>query len=218
MNRKALISTFIMAGAALAVNAGAQSLKFIGTDYSGTLSGNVTYTNGSGTHTEDVEIGKLLFTDGKVDIATVCADLSSPLNGSYNTYSKSTTNPAGSSALDLAGRIVAADFNSSTNANSGAALQIAVWDALYYDGSSFNASTKAFEVSGISSSVMAQAAADYNAAVGTKTGAATYYSIAANCGGQSQLTAPPSTPEPCSMAALGVGFVGLIARRRRSKA
>ncbi|MHB8637535.1 MAG: PEP-CTERM sorting domain-containing protein [Fimbriimonadaceae bacterium] len=217
MTRSALTISTLIVGTALSAFASADNLKFLGLDYSGTLSGNVTYFN-SATHSdqsENVYIGKLLFQDGASKIATVCADLSSPLNSASNPYTASFTNPLLNTNLSKAGDIVAADFNHATNAQSGAALQLAVWSALYNGGSTFNANGPDFKVSGISNSVLQQAATyykDFNV-----KGSAEYFNSPSGCGGQSQLTVNP-TPEPASMAALGIGIAGLIARRRKARA
>jgi hypothetical protein len=116
--------------------------------------------------------------------------------------------------LSAAGNIVAADFNKATDAQSGAALQLAVWSALYNGGDSFNANGVGFSVTGIDSAVLAQAAtyySDFNL-----SGSAQYFSITPGIGGQSQLTVVPA-PEPASMAALGIGIAGLLARRRKAR-
>lgn len=215
MNRSAITISALLAASALSAIASADNLQYIGLDYTGTITGDVTFKDNGKSVTEDAYIGKLLFKDGSTDVSTVCADITSELNGSVHTYSVSSTNPANKNGLSYAGDIVAADFSKATNASEGAALQLAVWSAEYNGGSTFNANGSGFKVTGVSQAILAQAATyyqDYD-----KAGSAKYFEIAANCGGQSQLTANPA-PEPASMAALVLGAGGLIARRRKARA
>ena len=197
MTRSALTISALIAGTAFSAFASADDLKFNGLDYSGTLTGTVTFSNGSEHEhqTEDVYIGKLLFTDDHSTFATVCADLSSPLDHEFHPYTDTDTNPLLDTNLSKAGNIVQADFNKATNAQSAAALQLAVWSALYNGGTTFNANGADFKVTGVNHSVLDQAAIyfkDFNV-----KGSAEYYSSPAGCGGQSQLTANPA-PEPAS--------------------
>lgn len=216
MTRSALTIAAIGAGTALSAIACANDvdLKFVGLDYAGTLSGDVTFYD-SATHSdvsEDVYIGKLLFTDGSSEIATVCGDLSSALDYSYHTYSESQTDPLSISNFTMAADIVAADFNKANNAQEGAALQLAVWSALYNGGNTFSANGPDFKVTGISNSVLQQAATYYEDS--NTQGSALYFHIPSGFGGQSQF-AP--TPEPTSVGALGIGLTGLLARRRKAR-
>jgi len=217
MTRSALTISALIACTALSAFASADDLTFLGLDYSGTLSGNVTFFNPvtNANQTEDVYIGKLLFQDGSNQVATVCADLGSLLDGNSHPYSVSNTDPTLETNLSWAGNIVAADFNNATDVQSGAALQLAVWSALYNGGDTFNANGAGFSVSGMSDSVLSQAAVYYSDL--DVQGVATYYNTPSGFGGQSQLTVSPAT-EPVSMAALGIGIAGLIARRRKARA
>ena len=219
MTRSALTISALIAGTALSAisSADTANLTFAGLAYSGTLSGNVTFLDSvtNTNTTENVYIGKLLFQDGSSEFETVCADIGSIVDGSSHTYSVSYTNPLDGTNLSKAGDIVAADFNQANDAQSGAALQLAVWSALYNGGSTFNANGSGFQVTGVSNSVLQQAAAYYSDL--NLNGSATYFSIAPGFGGQSQLTITPA-PEPASIAALGIGIAGLIARRRKARA
>lgn len=218
MTRSAItISTLVAATALSAIASANTNLTFKGLDYSGTPTGNVTFYD-SALHkdvTENVYIGKLLFKSGSSTIASVCADITSALDSNSHSYSVSMTNPLAGTNLSYAGDIVAADFNKANNATSGAALQLAVWSALYNGGNTFNANGSGFKVTGVSNTIL-QEAATYYKDINVK-GSAEYFYTPGGCGGQSQLTVAPA-PEPASMAALVVGIGGLIARRRKAQA
>jgi len=217
MNRTTLTMAALIAGSSLSAIASADNLKFLGDAYGGTLSGTVTFFD-AGTHghkTAKVDIGKLLFQDGSQKLTTVCADLGSVLDGNGHSYALSFTDPFAGTNLSLAGDIVEADFNKATNAESGAALQLAVWSALYNGGSSFDANGSGFKVTGVSNPVL-QLATTYYQDFNVK-GKALYFETSGGCGGQSQL-GPSPAPEPASMAALCIGAVGLLARRKRLRA
>lgn len=210
-----LISAVALAGVFSAASS-AETLTFKGLEYSGTLTGSVTYMDSSNhTHsTGDIYIGKLKFSNGSSTFATLCADLGSVVDNAPHDYDVSFTSPS-DSGIGLAGKIAALNFNSALDPTTAGALQLAVWDALYEGGAQFDANSAKFKVKGVDNSVLTLAATYYADGYNQMQGSAEYFSIAQGCGGQSQLTVP--APEPASMAALGFGLIGLIARRRRAR-
>lgn len=213
MNLSSSFRTLGIAALVVAVSfSQADNLKFVGTDL-GSHTDTVKISLNGGQKTS-VQAGVLKFKDSTTgdNLLTVCADLGSTLNGSYHGYSVSTTNPAGTTGIDMAGKIVSAFIGSAVTANEQAGLQIAVWAAIYNGGSSLNlnGSFKAYNYNSSTKSY----AETYYGAVNNKTGAATYYKTNA-CGGQSQLAAPQAVPEPASIGAFAVGLLGLVSRRRK---
>lgn len=212
MNPSISFKTAGIAALVLAVSfSQADSLKYLGTD----LGSHVDQVKVSlyGGHSSTVDAGVLKFKDSTTHttLFTVCADLGSILNGSSHSYSISSTNPLGTTGIDLAGKIVASFLSSAVTANEQAGLQLAVWAAIYNGGTSLNLNGT-FKASNYNSAT-ASYAQTYYAAVNNNFGSATYYRTSAN-GGQSQL-APQAVPEPASIGALALGLVGLISRKRK---
>ncbi len=171
-----------------------------------------------------VAAAKLNFTDltTNTNLVTVCADLEEALNGGVHNYNVSTIPSSGDPGLDLAAEIVASSFASAVDPYQQAALQLAVWDAVYNDQGSFNLGAGAPHLTVSNwdgtpltnqNTITADASNYYNAGL-TFNGHSTYYD-SQSAGGQSQL-APQSVPEPASFAALGIGLIGLVARRKRA--
>lgn len=217
MNSKLLsISLAAVVVAALASTARADNFQYTGMNL-GNAETATLYMNGNKIVT--AYTGKIDFVNVNTSTAfsTVCADINSDLNSGSHSYNLSSTDPLGSTGVDKAGRIVGQYFALATTADQQAGLQLAVWDALYNGSSSFDLTgsktNTGFSVTGASSGALTWGAS-YYAAVNTNFGSATYLQTSAS-GGQSQLTAQ-AVPEPASIAALGVGLVGLFVRRRRA--
>ncbi len=189
----------------------ADRLKFLGTNL-GNNTDQISFTLG-GSQSESVYAGILDFKDTTTDqkIYTICADLTSTLNGYSHSYSASYTDPTGNTPIDEAGKIVSAYILSATTADEQAGLQLAVWSALYNGGSTLNLNGN-FSASGYNSATLGYAQSYYSA-VNNSFGSAEYFSTSSE-GGQSQLTYQ-SVPEPASFGAIAVGLLGLVAKRRR---
>lgn len=176
------------------------------------------YMNGNKLGT--FKTGKIDFVDTTTNMSytTVCADVTSELNGQSHSYSPSMTDPTGSSRVDIAGRIVGTFFAGAVSADQQSGLQLAVWDALYNSTSSFSLdnhkSNSGFSVTGASSGAL-NWANTYFGAVAGDTGSALYFHTSAN-GGQSQMTAQ-AVPEPSALLGLGIMSLGLLRRFKKSK-
>jgi hypothetical protein len=155
----------------------------------------------------DAFVGSLIFSEGKPSktLTTYCVDLAHFIsNGqSYSVNPTLTTTLSANNVYRLAGDVLDANVAGATTANNAAALQLAIWKTVYGNQ---------FSVSGVSSAVLTQESKDL--AAGAKySGSAIYLQGVTGCKGQSQIT---TTPEPCSMAVLGIGAFGVFFRRRRA--
>lgn len=191
--------------------ANAQSLKFTGTQLSPADTGTIKVNGNQST----VAMGALTFSTGSGSIVTYCADATSPLNSNSNPYTVGAVDMTANTGISLAAKILATSFSSATTADQQAGLQLAIWDALYDNGSSFNSSTGNFSVvSGVSSTVLNLASTYYTNGKNSNPTTAVELFTSQGAGGQSQLHV---VPEPASLAILGMGVFGLIRRRRSAK-
>lgn len=193
-------------------------------NYSGTYAGKT--VDISGTHYNgSVFAGKLNFSNPGNTLGlgelfqTVCVDLDHTLNGNSFPVDLIDSNVQGG-GIKLAGNIVKAFFAAAGSSNNNcAALQLAVWEAVY-DGADDIANNGAapdwshgeFKTSA-SATIKAQAAT-YFAAITTPGGAYYLKPNPQTTHGQGQMTL---VPEPGSIAALGLGALVLLRSRKTSR-
>lgn len=210
---------FFIAVTALVVSSStfAQSttqLQYKNTNLSNALTGKITVNGVS----NNVYIGALNFNQqGSTNLLTTfCVDPSSMLNKDFHSYNVSNLNFNDPAGLGLAGKIMTSSWSNNMTADQQAAMQLAIWSAVTDNGSSFNANGSKFKVSGVSDSVLKLASTYYSTGFNATTGVGpvTLYTTNAK-GGQSQMQA---VPEPATMAALGLGALGLLRRRKAKKA
>ncbi|MCE9557630.1 MAG: PEP-CTERM sorting domain-containing protein [Armatimonadetes bacterium] len=193
--------------AAVSSNASLYDVKFLGTGAGKSVGITI---NGSN---KTVFAGKLNFKKNPSgpSFQTVCADLGVSISGGAVYGVTSSFSNVGTTAVKKAGNIVGASFNSANSNDDAAALQLAVWEALYDGASAPSFSSGNFKTSA-SSSVKTKATAYY--AKISQAGNALYLKATPTGSGQSQLTA---VPEPAALASLGLGLA-LIIRRKARKA
>ncbi|MBI5706778.1 MAG: PEP-CTERM sorting domain-containing protein [Armatimonadetes bacterium] len=167
---------------------------------------------------DNVTAGKLKFQDPTngcglgTTFYSLCVDLDRNVGSSAFNVSCTDTFGAGG-GLEMAGKICRAFFAAAGTSNSKcAALQVAIWEALY-DGVANGGATPDFSHGAFkcsTSSVLAQATIYYSAAT-NPTGNSRYLRPTGSKG-QAQI-AP--VPEPATVGVLVAGAIGLIRRRSR---
>jgi hypothetical protein len=195
-----LITLGLLAVPALSL-AGPETITFdkpdLGNDYM------ITY----GSEHLNAFVGSLFFTapPSKVPFVTFCVDLTHMItNGqSYQVNPVFTSTLSATNVYREAGDVLDAGIKTATDKNHAAALQLAIWKTVY--GNTFSAS-------GVSSTVLSEENAYYTAGMKYK-GNALFLQDTPTSKGQSQITC---TPEPASLAVLGIGVFGLFFRRKRS--
>ena len=145
-------------------------------------------------------------------MSTYCADALSRLNSASNSYNVSQLNLSLNTNLGKAGTILANNQAGAITAAQQAGLQLAVWEAIYDGGATFDASNAGFKAQNVSSEILGFASQYYATYSTTPTNSVTYFG-STGAGGQSQMTA---VPEPMTVAALGMGSLVLLRRRRKS--
>lgn len=227
----------LFAGAALisvSAFATADQLSYVGLYNSNAVTGKITYTDGSGTHTTvncyvDVLKFKL---NGTTNINSLCGDLADILNGNSHSYTPSTIG-SGSTGLDLAGRIVANNLTgveAAMDPLQAAGLQLAVWYSVYnqpsagFDFSNHPSGSHSFGNAGGTfgidftnyNATQQQSVVNYaNTFYSNSNGGnAQYYGWQGGAGGQSQITTQ-AAPEPMSLAFIAIGAISMLARRKK---
>ncbi len=190
----------------------AEDLKFTGLGLKDALTVKIALNGGD---YKSTKAGILKMTDGAQTFESYCADVFSPMNTSYHSYTSSTVDFDAGTNLAMAGRIVANSYFDAKTAAQQAALQIAVWSAIHNGGNSFDDKGSVFSVQGLSSEVLSLASLYFDKGFENPVNLATYYGTT-EVGAQSQLMANP-VPEPGTMLVLGAGIAALVASRRKKK-
>lgn len=170
------------------------------------------------TNFNDRFAGKLNFSDPGdttglgTAFKTVCVDLDNAISAGNSWQANISLSSAQVGGLNLAGRIVGTYFAGATTNATAKQLQLAVWEAVY-DGVA-NGGTADFAGGIFKSDEATATATTYYGAVNTHPWAEAYY-ITPTGGdrGQAQMT---PTPEPATLAVLGVGALAAMRRRRKA--
>ncbi|MBI5706779.1 MAG: PEP-CTERM sorting domain-containing protein [Armatimonadetes bacterium] len=210
--------TFVAALAAILTAVGFADIKYVGLYATQTVK--ITF-NGSNNSWNDsnVTAGKLKFEDPTnacglgTSFQTVCVDLDHYLDGNFFSVDCQSTFGMGG-GIEMAGKIARAFFSAAgNNSANSAALQVAVWEAVYdgvANGGVADFSSGAFKCS--SASILAQATAYYAAASNPTGNSLLLKPVPQGSRGQAQIT---PVPEPASFAVLGLGLLAATRRKRK---
>ena len=204
-----LLALVTLFGTALAGSAQAIDLTFAGMSLPNALTASISVNGSSFT---SVYAGQLKFTSSSGSLSTYCADALSFLNSSSHSYTTSSLTLTPDTNLGKAATILSNNQAGALTAAQQAGLQLAIWEALYDGGTTFDASGAKFQAKGVSSEVLGFASSYYGSYCDPASNPVTHFGTNQS-GGQSQMTA---VPEPMTVAALGLGSLVLLRRRKRS--
>jgi len=204
-----ILPTLLAAGLMISGSAEAIDLTYAGMSLPNAATASISV---NGSSFSSVYAGQINFTSSSGSLSTYCADALSRLNGASNSYAVSQLDLSQNTNLGKAGTILANNQAGATSAAQQAGLQLAVWEAIYDGGATFDASNAGFKAKNVSSEILGFASQYYATYSTTPTNSVTYFGTN-QAGGQSQMTA---VPEPMTVAALGMGSLALLRRRRKS--
>ena len=146
---------------------------------------------------------------------TICVDLDHEINSGSHWGVTCSDSGTLASNLQRAGHIIAKYYSTITTNDQANGLQLAAWEAVYDNGATpnftDNASGGNFRVHNAPAAAINYAATFYNDG-SNFAGNCVYMKPFDHSGGQAQM-AP--TPEPASIAALALGAIMVIRRRKR---
>lgn len=173
----------------------------------------VSYVDGAGAGGHNGYAGELRFFDGSETFSTLCVDLRATIGGGASWNAPiSVLTPADGNYF-LAGSIMAANVGLISTGQEWAALQLAVWEAVY-DGNSGDFANGSFRLNGAQPAVSPLAQSYF---FNRDPGATVLlYDVERNIGGQYVGGQPQIrvVPEPATCVALGCGVLALLRRRR----
>jgi hypothetical protein len=199
----------VFAAVALAGSAQALDLTFAGMSLPNSEKASISVNGSSFTN---VYAGQINFTSSTGSLSSYCADALSFLNNGSHSYTVSQLTLTPDTNIGKAGTILANNQAGALTAAQQAGLQLAVWEAIYDGGTTFDANGASFKAKNVSDEILGYASQYYGTYCNTPTNGV--MSLSTNqAGGQSQMTA---VPEPMTVAALGMGSLALLRRRRKS--